>query len=253
MAKKSAASKGYRKTIKKKPFLTKNEIIILVVIVVAIIAGVVLFNQFYTDGYLKAGDVKPNDVVSTVSTKVGNSYKKVANRYQKVADANELEGFTRTNEYRDINPASDFTYTPDEPIDNISSLVLGGSYLNADELTDNNISMLESFNSSDSFVISERTEVTVQGHEAYVFNYTSNYYQAPDGEAASDEETPESNVFYQNISLYVNADDNRSVCFRVLLTGEDDSYYMTDEEAVDYILGYADRAFIVYELPEEAA
>ena len=40
MAKKSAKSKGYRKTVKKKPFLTKKEILELVVIVAVIVVGV---------------------------------------------------------------------------------------------------------------------------------------------------------------------------------------------------------------------
>ena len=247
MAKKSAASKGYRKTVKKKPFLTKKEIIALVAIVVAIIVGVVLFNLFYEDGYLRVSDIQENDVVTVVSRQVNN-------RYLKVADANELEGFTRSNEYRDVNPASSFTYTPDEPTDDISSITLGGSFLNAAELADSSIASLQSFNASGSFAATERADATVQGHDASIVSYTLDYYQAPEGEEAADsEETPESNVFSQSISLYVAAGEGRTVCLHISRTGEDDSFYLADDEVADFILGYADQVFTVYDESEQAA
>ena len=50
MAKKSAKSKGYRKTVTKKPYLSTKEIIWTCAIVVALILIVVLFNVFYDDG-----------------------------------------------------------------------------------------------------------------------------------------------------------------------------------------------------------
>ena len=249
MAKKSAASKGYRKTIKKKPFLTKNELIALIAIVAVIIVGLVAFNLFYDDGYLEAKDVQPNDVVASVSSDVRN-------RYRKVADASEVDGYTRTSEYRDTNPASEFTYTPDEPADNINYLTVGASFLEAGSLSNSSMGTLQSFNADNSFAISERTEATVQGHDAYIYSYTVDYYQAPEGETAEeteDEETPESNTFGQTINMYVHVDDNRTVCFRVYLTGEDDSFYLGDEDAVDCILGYADQFFTVYEGEDAAA
>ena len=57
MAKKtSAKSQGYRKTVQKKPYLTKKEIIITVSIIAALILAFVLFNIFYDDGSLKVKD-----------------------------------------------------------------------------------------------------------------------------------------------------------------------------------------------------
>ena len=44
MAKKSAKSKGYRKPVTKKPYLTKKEICITVSIVAVIVIGLILFN-----------------------------------------------------------------------------------------------------------------------------------------------------------------------------------------------------------------
>ena len=64
MAKKSAMSKGYRKTVKKKPFLSKKEIIELIVIVAVILLGIVLFNIFYDDGFIKEDAVQQGDIVA---------------------------------------------------------------------------------------------------------------------------------------------------------------------------------------------
>ena len=244
MAKKSAASKGYRRNIKKKPFLTTKEIIALVIIVAAIIAAVVLFNVFYGSGYLKASDVQESDVVSIV----GNDMK---TRYVKVAEAGEIEGFTRDNPYRDINAASNFVFTPDEPTDSIASITLGGSFLSAAELADTNAASVQGMSANGSLIATQRYDVTVQGHDAYIYGYTNNFYQPPEdaGEAGS-EETPESNVFNQTLNLYVNAGEGRTVAFHIYRTGEDDSFYLPDDEIVDYALGYANQAFTVYEAPE---
>ena len=249
MAKKSAASKGYRKSVKKKPFLTKKEIIALIAIVVAIIAAVVLFNVFYGRGYLKLKDVQPDDVVSMVA-------RDMKNRYVKVADAGQLEGFTRSDPSRETSALGDFYYRPDEPTDNIDYISLSGTYLDAAELTDNSIATLPAYSASDSLVITERNDVTLQGHDAYIFGYTNDYYQAPqDGsedaaEDTAEDGTPASNRFYQTLSMYVNAGAGRTVCLHISRTGDDDSFYLPDDEIVDYVLGYADKIFTVYEEPE---
>ena len=74
MAKKtSAASKGYRKTVKKKPFLTKKEIIALIVIVAVIILAVVLFNVLYNP-YISAKDVQPNDIITYASASTKDKF-----------------------------------------------------------------------------------------------------------------------------------------------------------------------------------
>ena len=282
MAKKSAASKGYRKTVKKKPFLTKKEIIALIVIVAAIIVVVVAFNLFYDDGYLRLSDVQPNDVVTTVSREINN-------RYLKVAESLEVDGFTRTNEYRDVNPASTFTYTPDEPTDNISNITLGGSYRDAVELSESSISSLNSLGANANFAATEIQNVTVQGHDACLYSYTMDYYEesadadsedieeeaeeeiaeeesdTADGEAeaadeeaeAADEEAetaePASNRFSQAISLYISANQGQTVCFHINRIGDDDSYYLPEDELLDYALAYADQMFTVYDGTEDAA
>ena len=128
-AKTSARSKGYRKTVQKKPFLTKKEIIALVAIVAVIALAILLFNLLYDDGSLDVVD----DVVQTenfdnsviVQDHIGDETK-----YFKVAEVGELEGYTREREENsaDANLAT-FVYTPEDetsPIDYIR--ISSGSY-----------------------------------------------------------------------------------------------------------------------------
>lgn len=240
MAKKSAASKGYRKTVKKKPFLTKKEIILLVAIIVAIIAAVVLFNLFFGSGYLKAEDLQENDVASVVNSDLRS-------RYVKVAEAHDLDGFTRTDPDRKVNATSSFSYTPDEDTDNISLITVGGTYFDAAQYVDSSIR-------SASGVSTQRYDITAQGCDAYAFGYTYDYYLPAEGEKAEDSgdgEAPESNVFCQNLNLFVQVEPGRTVTFHIYRTGEDDSFYLPDDEIVDYILGYANQAFTVYVEPED--
>ena len=245
MAKKSAASKGYRKSVKKKPFLTKKEIIALIAIVVAIIAAVVLFNVFYGKGYLKLTDVQPDDLVSMVG-------RDMQNRYVKVADAGQLDGFTRTDPNRETSAMGDFYYRPDEPIDSIDYISLGATYIDAAEYADATIAALPVYAASETLAVTERFDVTVQGCDAYVFGYTDNYYLPSEDESdETDEgETPESNHFYQTISMYVRVSEGRTVMFHINRTGEDDSFYLSDDAIVDYVIGYADQVFTVYEDPK---
>ena len=88
-AKTSARSKGYRKTVQKKPFLTKKEIIALVAIVAAIVLAIVLFNLLYDDGSLEVVDgvVQTENLESSLiaTDVVGDETK-----YFKVAEIGEM-------------------------------------------------------------------------------------------------------------------------------------------------------------------
>ena len=236
MAKKSAASKGFRKTAKKKPFLTKNDIIITAVIVAAIIVAVILFNVFYGAGYLKLADVKTDDVVSIAA-------QKMTDRYVKVAEAGQLDGFTRTDPTRETSARGSFLYMPDEPVDSISYITLDGSFLNATELADTNIAQLPAYSMNGTLVMSGRSDVRFQDHDACVINYTNSY--ADQDEEGNDIEG--SDIYTQNIGLYVSTASGYTVCFHINFTGEDDSFYMSEEECVDYILDLAGKLFTVYD------
>lgn len=246
MAKKSAKQKGYRKTEKKKPFLTKKEIIELVVIVAVIVIGIVLFNLFYDDGYLRTSDAQPGDVTSYVS-------EDVRNRYVKIAEVNDLPGFTRNDPDMSENARVIYTYTPDEETDSIGYISVSGSFIPADKIINTSRNQMESLG-SDTLVFTEQQETTVQGHDAYIYSYTQDYYSAEEAgeteesaeeESADGEEEHESNVYNQAISCYVGVGDY-TVCLYIYRTGEDDSFYLPEDQIVDYALKYTD-AFTVYE------
>ena len=272
MAKKSAANKGYRKTEKKKPFLTKKEIIELIIIVAVIALAIVLFNLFYDDGFIGAKDVHSGDIVSYGSAKIKN-------RYFKVGEANELDGFTLTENRSENSGLINYTYTPDQETDHINNITLAGSHVDAETLTDSIIA----YNSSiDSIETSEKIATTIQDHDAFVFGYTYDYYdsslaadvsdnaeaaapveteapaddstvedtEAPaDDAAAEDTETsadPASNVYCQNLSVYVRVDDEgHTIAMHISRTGDDDSFYMPEDQYLDYALKYTDAFTVV--------
>ena len=128
-AKTSARSKGYRKTVQKKPFLTKKEIIALVAIVVAIALAILLFNLLYDDGSLDVvdGAVQTENFDNSVIVQdhIGDETK-----YFKVAEVGELDGYTREREENSANAnLATFVYTPEDetsPIDYIR--ISSGSY-----------------------------------------------------------------------------------------------------------------------------
>ncbi len=128
-AKTSARSKGYRKTVQKKPFLTKKEIIALVAIIAAIALAILLFNLLYDDGSLDVVDgvVQTENFDNSVIAQdhIGDETK-----YFKVAEVGELEGYTREREENSANAnLATFVYTPEDetsPIDYIR--ISSGSY-----------------------------------------------------------------------------------------------------------------------------
>ena len=251
MAKKSAASKGYRKTQKKKPFLTKKEIIELIIFVAVIALAVILFNLFYDDGFIDAKDVQANDVVAYAS----NNNRQ---RYRKVGEANELEGFTRTDNRSESNALCTFTYTPDVETDHIANITLTGIHVKAETMVD---STLSSYYSMDGVQASEKITTTVQDHDAFVYGYTYDYYNeasaaeapAEDAEAAPAEteapaetaDKPASNTYCQNLSLYVPIDDSHALALHIARTGDDDSFYIPEDQYLEYVLKYADAFTVV--------
>ena len=124
-AKTSARSKGYRKTVQKKPFLTKKEIIALVVIVAVIALAVILFNLLYDDGSLDVVDgvVQTENLEnSLIATDVVGDETK----YFKVGEAGEVAGYTRerVENTADANLAT-FDYYPEDETSPISYLHVG--------------------------------------------------------------------------------------------------------------------------------
>ena len=269
MAKKTAAQKGYRKTTKKKPFLTKKELIALIIILVVVIGGFILI-QNLPDGFIGEKDIQPGDVIAYAA----NNNK---TRFLKLADANELEGFTRVNSAEGVASLPTYTYTPDDENSNITSVTLTGSAVEAGQLSD---SILAYFTNADSTSHStEKMPATVQGHDAYVFAYSYAYYdenkaaeapaeeeaveetveeaaEAPAEEAAeapaeeaveeaAEEAAEEPNTYVQSMTMNVDIDGTHTVALHIYLNGDDDSFFIPDEEILDYVMPYAEAFTIV--------
>lgn len=264
MAKKSAMSKGYRKTVKKKPFLTKKEIIELVVILAVILLGVVLFNIFYDDGFIKEKDVQTGDVVSYASSNLRD-------RYMKLAEIRELEGFTLADRGEDDTVISAYTFNSNDNQNNIESISVNGSFVSAQSLVDTTMAYMSGL-TEDSNVTAVQ-ETTIQGYDALVFAYTYGEYdenygveateeapaeetaeaageepaeetaEAAEAEPAEEtadnaEEEPADNKFTQAISTYIAVDDSHSLCFHIYRRGGDESFYLAEDELVDFIQPY---------------
>ena len=138
-AKTSARSKGYRKTVQKKPFLTKKEIIALVAIVAAIALAILLFNLLYDDGSLDMVDgvvqTENFDNSVIVQDHIGDETK-----YFKVAEVGELEGYTREREENSANAnLATFVYTPEDETSPIDYIRVSGGSLTPDGHMENDV------------------------------------------------------------------------------------------------------------------
>ena len=283
MAKKSsAASKGYRKTVKKKPFLTKKEIIALIVIVAVIVLPVVLFNVLYNP-YISAKDVQSDDIITyaTASTK---------DKYVRLGSVTDLDGYTRESTISTETPVGVNTYTPVDENSSMTNFTVSGAVVSPASMIDYMYAFYKPYADS----VGEIIETEVDGHTAYICSFTMSEYMDEDAaeteapateeaaetealadetveaaeteapateeaaeteapateetaeteapaedDAAAEEEEPEPNTFYQNISLYISADDSHSIGVNAYHQGSDDSFYLSDDEIEAYMLNLA--------------
>ena len=238
MAKKtSAASKGYRKNVKKKPFLTKKEIIALIVIVAVIVMAVVLFNVLYNP-YISPKDVQSDDIITYASATTKD-------KYVRLGSVTDLDGYTRESSISTESPVGSNSYTPVDESSPMTYFSVSGAVVSPASMIDYMYSYYKPFADS----IGEVIETEVNGHTAYICSFTMSEYveeeAAEDGEASATDETaeeeaePEPNTFYQNISMYIAADDSHSIGVNAYHKGSDDSYYLSDDEIEAYMLNLA--------------
>lgn len=282
MAKKSAMSKGYRKTQQKKPFLSKKEIIALIIIVVVVIAAFLVINNL-PDGFIGDSAVQEGDILAYGTTKTRD-------RYVKLGTINELEGYTRTDTKAETTAMVNYTYKPDDEASPINYVTVSGSPLQAESLTKSSMQQLPSYG----YTVSDMYETDVQGYKAYVYSSTISYYQEPEqtddaaAEPAADEAAAEStdapaeeapaaeapaveadateapaadadasdadaepapNTFVQDITMYVDCENEHTLALHVTRKGTDESIYMADDALTDYLKPFTE-AFTL--LPKDA-
>lgn len=273
MAKKSAMSKGYRKSQQKKPFLTKKEIIALIIIVVVVIAAFLVINNL-PDGFIGDSAVQEGDILAYGTTKTRD-------RYVKLGTINELEGFTRTDTKAETTAMVSYTYKADDETSPINYVSVSGSPLQAESLTQSSMLQLPSYG----YTVGEMHETEVQGYKAYVYSSTIAYYQEPEqtadataeatAEPAADEPAadeavtepatdeaateptaepaaeepaadepaateelaadPENNTFVQDITMYVDCENDHTLALHVALKGADESVYVAEDALTDYL------------------
>ena len=239
MAKKSAKSKGYRKTVAKKPYLSKKEIIWTCAIVVALILIVVLFNVFYDDGSLKIVDGVAQ--TSGANSLILNDGSANSPHYYKLGQLAEVEGYTlsATPVTSDEN-VNTYTFTPveDSAIDSVTFNAYGYSATAFCE------AMVASFSSSDDVVCSELQTVDVDGHTVSYFTYhttptVEEESAETDVEAAEPTAEPESAdaetsepVYVQALNAYVSVGE-RCIILHVRNDAESEADYVDDAALVD--------------------
>lgn len=248
MAKKSAKSKGYRKTVAKKPYLSKKEIIWTCAIVAALVLAVVLFNVLYDDGSLKIVDgVAQTQGANSLIYNDGSNAKP---HYYKLGQLSELDGYTLDSvPVNSDDNVRTFTFTPDGE-SAIDSASFNAYAYSATAFCD---AMVASFTSSDGVECSELQTMERDGHEVYYFTYRTVpvTVDEPDEDAADGETTeptaePESadaetaeTTYIQALNAYISVGDH-CIILHVRNDAESEAGYVDDAlltDAMNELLG----------------
>lgn len=245
MAKKSAASRGYRRQKTKKPYLTRKEIITLCAIAALLLVGVILLLT-YNDGALKVKDgvvVKDSDnwlIVNGSNTRGGK-------RYYKLGEVGEVEGFTRTiGSYLTDDNLPEFHFSrEDESVD--ETITISTNHYPTDKLVN---LVAKSLRETASYTVSDVAsgEVGGQAYSYYIYTTESRMDDeesaeeeaggaeaddaaAAEGDAAEEaEEEAEPNYFTKTISCYLEAAHDSSIVITTRQAVDARDALMTDEE-----------------------
>lgn len=226
--KKSAASKGFRKSAPngKKPFLTKKEIIALIVIVLVAALIWLAFELFYNDGYISGLRVHNGDITASAS-------KQQKSRYLKLGELGDPEGYTLTIDKYNKNANRNYTFTNDDPDASVTNVAIRGSFVNASDLVDQIIGSIGTDNTT------PKTETVLNGHTAYVYSHF--YTETPVVDAEADEEVNEEELAHcQNFSAYVDCGDNYTICLHIYTVVDSEDDFLGEDEVVDFIRQFED-------------
>lgn len=218
MAKKSAASKGYRKQKKETPFITKKDLIILAVIAGIILLGVLAFNIFYDDGFVAPKEIQSGDIISRANTSVDD-------RYMKVGTINELEGYNMEAATSPEMPTGGYTFTPVEE-SSLKSLRVSGAIWDARTMMG---TVLASVTNMGADATAGPIEGEINGSPAYICTAKYDSFDAEEDGTAS---------CLQYIYCYVTVGEY-SISMTATVVGEDQSVYIPDEALVEYMSQFA--------------
>lgn len=224
MSKKSAKSKGFRKTVSKKPYLTKKEIIIFAVIVGAVVLGLILFGLLHDDGSLKVrkGVVQTD----TVNPLICNAGTNADPRYFEIGSVLEMDGYALTSELvtSDENVVR-YVYTPDEA-GALDSVVVTAYAAPASTYAS---AMSETYATATGVECGELQSTQLGSHEVSYFSYRMVPVETTDedGEVIDYEPT-----YFQALHAYVDLGE-RCVSLQVRNYAESEADYVEDALLVD--------------------
>lgn len=228
MGKKSAKSKGYRKTKESKPYLSKKEWIALAVLVAVVLVVVLLFSLLNTDGALKLSDGKP--VVKGENSLIAAATDDGRTKYYKVGQLTSIEGYTmeaRPSDY-DANITT-YVYTPDESseIDEVRvSAYASDAALMA-------LSMQATQSSVETTSCGELQFLENGDHDVSYYVYTQ-----PASEEGADY------AYQQGLNAYISAGD-RCVVVHIVNHADAETDYVDEQTLRDILIPF--RAALSYE------
>ena len=253
MARKSAKSKGYRKQAAKKPYLSKRDIAILCVLIVAVAIGAILLFR-YDDGALK---LKDGAVVTEGDNWliVNGSNVRGRARYFKLGEMGEIEGYTREAHgiITDAN-VPEYAFTPVDEAAGITSITATASHSGAEALAKFGTESLAAIEGTS---VGDTVEADINGHAVQYYIYTSEYAvaeeveeateeaaevaeeatdasegsdeAAEDADAATDDTAAAPNRFTKSLSGYFDAGHDSCIAIHVESSAESADGYLADD------------------------
>ena len=245
MARKSAKSKGYRKQAAKKPYLSKRDIAILCVLIVAVAIGAILLFR-YDDGALK---LKDGAVVTEGDNWliVNGSNVRGRARYFKLGEMGEIEGYTREAHgiVTDAN-VPEYAFTPVDEAAGITSITATASHSGAEALAKFGTESLAAIEGTS---VGDTVEADINGHAVQYYIYTSEYAVAEEAEEATEEAAEEAadasegsdeaaedadaaaapNRFTKSLSGYFDAGHDSCIAIHVESSAESADSYLADD------------------------
>ena len=182
MAKKSAKSKGYRHQSTKKPYLSKKEIAILCLVVLAV--GIGAFFLFrYDDGALK---VKDGAVVTEGDNWliVNGSNARGRARYFKLGEIGEIDGVSR--EKRALSTDAnlpEYVFTPQDAGDGVTGIRVACSHSSAEDMAKYTMTTLAAITGNE---LSAQQSAEIAGRTVRYYTVASHPEAAEESAAEAD-------------------------------------------------------------------
>ena len=229
MAKKSAKSKGYRKTIEKKPYLSKRDIILLCALLAVVAVGAIMLFS-YDDGALKVKDGRIADAGD--NWVVVNGASRGGHRYFKLGEVGDMEGYTR--EAEPVTGDENLTvyhYTPESVDAGVKSVTISGAAAKPQRVAEYYRSLVTNLDVSE-----------VEKDKVGDVEYTYFTYKAAPGEDTGDAEAPEEDAadaeaaeaaeagYEQAIHAYFDAPKDYSVGIGVQVQVDSEEGYLSDDD-----------------------